>query len=323
MCQKISILILILEWILETMNIKEFDVVLLTQKEYANPTKINPYIENILLEDKLLTIALQTKGLKVTRTHWDDESFAWESGQFALFRATWDYFHRFTEFHAWLNKCSQKIHFINPYPVIQWNVDKQYLADLKIKGINIPCTIFLAKGSQITLEQALVDTQWERVILKPAIGGAARHTYQLDNNQLEKYEPVFQQLIAGESMLLQEFQRNILTNGEVSHMIFGGKYSHAVLKKTKAGDFRVQDDFGGTVHPYYASTQEREFVEQVITQCPHKPVYARVDVMWDNHNNLCVSELELIEPELWLRKEEKSAQSFAQAVIEHMKLFAS
>ena len=45
--------------------------------------------------------------------------------------------------------------------------------------------------------------------------------------------------------MLQEYQNKITTKGEVAFMIFGGKYSHAVLKKAKPGDFRVQDDFGG------------------------------------------------------------------------------
>ena len=34
-------------------------------------------------------------------------------------------------------------------------------------------------------------------------------------------------------MIVQEFQKSVLTSGEVSIMIFGGKYSHAVLKKSK------------------------------------------------------------------------------------------
>ena len=29
--------------------------------------------------------------------------------------------------------------------------------------------------------------------------------------------------------------------------MINGQFTHAVLKKAKPGDFRVQDDFGGTV----------------------------------------------------------------------------
>ena len=101
-------------------------------------------------------------------------------------------------------------------------------------------------------------------------------------------------------------------------MVFGGKYSHAVLKKAKAGDFRVQDDHGGTVHPYKASPEEIKFVQNVMAKCKTMPVYGRVDVTWDNDDNLALVELEIIEPELWFRKSESSPKMLAEAVEYYM-----
>ncbi|MFB0926003.1 MAG: hypothetical protein QMB65_12110, partial [Vicingaceae bacterium] len=97
---------------------------------------------------------------------------------------------------------------------------------------------------------------WEHVILKPAVSGGARHTYKIKPRESNQHEVVFKELIAKEAMLIQPFINNIMEKGEVSFMVFGGKYSHAVLKKAKAGDFRVQDDHGGTIHPYKASFKE-------------------------------------------------------------------
>ena len=51
-------------------------------------------------------------------------------------------------------------------------------------------------------------------------------------------------------MLFQEFQHQIQSKGEMSLIMIDGKFTHAVIKKAKAGDFRVQDDFGGTVVDY-------------------------------------------------------------------------
>ena len=48
-------------------------------------------------------------------------------------------------------------------------------------------------------------------------------------------------------------------------MLFEGKYSHAVIKKAKAGDYRVQDDFGGSVQEYIASAAEKDFAEKVVS----------------------------------------------------------
>ena len=69
-------------------------------------------------------------------------------------------------------------------------------------------------------------------------------------------------------------------------------------KWRKKGDFRVQDDFGGSVNQYQANEEEIYFAENVIAVLENQPIYARVDVIWDNNNELAVSELELIEPEL-------------------------
>lgn len=295
-----------------------YDIILLTQKEYVNPQHVEPYINNILTEDRLLTAALEQKGLKVARTSWDDNQFDWSSADFALFRATWDYFHRFNEFHHWLNDKKELIHFINPYSVIQWNMDKHYLGDLRAKGVNIPPTVFLEQGELSSLKDRVQQTGWKKAILKPAIAGGARHTYLIDMDSADRYQDVFQQLISNESMLLQEFQEHIVSKGEVSFMVFGGKYSHAVLKKAKSGDFRVQDDFGGSLHEYTASNEEIAFVEHAIAQCNVMPVYARADVMWDNRNKLCLSELEMIEPELWFRRDEHSAKAMADALSSYM-----
>ena len=301
------------------MNREKFDLVLVTQKDYVSPNQFNPYIENVLLEDDLLIKALERKGLAIARTSWDDPNFDWANCGFILFRAIWDYYHRFSEFNLWLKQVSSRTALINPYRIIQWNMDKHYLLDLQSKNINIPPTYFLERGQVLILDNLLDQSGWSEAIIKPAIGGAARHTYKFNKTNVGEHQNIFQQLLANEAILFQEYQANITSKGEVSHMVFGGQYSHAVLKKSKAGDFRVQDDFGGSVYTYHSSLKEIAFAEQVIQKCkPFLPVYARIDVMWDNQNQLCVSELELIEPELWLRMNEDSAELMAQALINHM-----
>lgn len=301
------------------MLVCKYDIVLLTQKDYIDPPEVNPYIQNVVTEDELLTAALEQKGLKVTRTFWDNHAFSWRDTRFALFRATWDYFHRFTEFHHWLKRCSKETHFINPYSIIRWNMDKHYLGVLQSRGINIPPTLFIEQGDTVKLNSLLQQTGWNKVILKPAIAGGARHTYLINKTNVHEHEAIYRRLIANESMLLQEFQEQIVSKGEVSFMVFGGKYSHSVLKRTKPGDFRVQDDFGGSLHSYSASEEEIHFVEHAIAQCDEQPVYARADVMWDNNNKLCLSELEMIEPELWFRRDPDSAHSMADAVCSYIK----
>lgn len=292
----------------------QYDITILTDRRYDKPVERTPYIQNVMTEDRILQEALEEKGLKVFRTHWDNPNFDWTSTRYAIFRTTWDYFDRFLEFSQWLDITSKLTEFINPLSLIRWNMDKHYLADLQKKGIHIPDTIFIESGDKRSLSEIANEKKWEELILKPAVSGAARHTYRFLKKDISEYEQIFKSLIAEEAMLLQEFQLNILSKGELAFMLFGGKYSHSVLKKAKAGDFRVQDDFGGSVMDYQPTVDEITFAEKVIASVDTLPAYARVDVIWDNEGRPCVSELEMIEPELWLRKSTNAATLLANVI---------
>ena len=293
---------------------KIYDITILTDQRYVNPSSDSKYIKNILFEDNSLIKALSNKGIKVYRTNWDNPDFNWNDTEYIIFRSTWDYFDRFTEFSIWLEKVSAMTKLINPKSLIYWNIDKHYLLDLQKKGIRIPNTIFIKKKERKNLKEICSNLQWNEFILKPAISGAARHTYRFKFTEINKYEEIFNSLILEESMIIQEFEKKIITKGEVSFMLFSGKYSHAILKMAKKGDFRVQDDFGGTIENYIPNDKEIKFIEKAIKACKPIPVYARVDVMWNNKNEMCVGEIELIEPELWFRMNPKAAENCATAI---------
>ena len=299
------------------MTKKLFDVVILTDDRYVAPKKINWYIENILEEDRLLQSALENHGLKVGRKSWSDPKFDWSKTKQVIFRSTWDYFDRIEDWQDWLKRTNEVTHMINPFPLIEWNMDKHYLADLRQKGINIPDTAYLEKGSKRTLTEIFDQKGWHTCMLKPCISAAARLTFKIDRENLLEHEEIFQRHIRHEAFMLQPFQTNITKLGEVSFMVMGGQFTHAVLKRAKAGDFRVQDDFGGTVHPYHASEEEIAFAEKAIAACEPKPLYARVDVFRDNNGELAVIELEMIEPELWFRMKPEAAEVLAKAIVDY------
>ena len=48
-------------------------------------------------------------------------------------------------------------------------------------------------------------------------------------------------------------------------------------------------------------------------------MYARVDFVYDNENNLALIELELIEPELWFRNNPKAATLLAETIFNSIK----
>jgi len=293
----------------------KWDLALLTEACYIDPPEIDEYVQNVLREQELVQNALEAQGLKVVKADWADPKFDWSEVRTVLFRETWDYFHRISEFSTWLDATAFKTGMINPSSLIRWNLDKHYLNDLADRGVNVCTTRFIEAGEEITLAELQDQEDLQDFVLKPAISGGGRHTYRIRSDQVLKHENVFRELASTEAMMIQPFQTNVLKKGEVAYMVFGGNYSHAILKLAKQGEFRVQDDFGGSVEIYDPSEEEIAFAQNVVARIDPMPAYARVDVSWDNNGDLVVMELELIEPELWFRFKPEAAGKFAEAVL--------
>ena len=290
------------------------DITLLTCRAYYKPDIVTPYIQNILLEQELLKSAFEAQGLKVDITYWDNPTYEWQETKSVLFRTIWDYFERFDEFWEWLEQVKTKTRLINSYELIKWNIDKHYLKDMSSWGIETVPTYFADKGCNMKLHEIAKRNQWKDLVIKPAISASAFKTYKILANEIQANEKLFNSLVQERNMLVQPYFETITQLGEASLMVFDGKFTHAILKKAQPGDFRVQDDFGGTVHNYIPTKAEINFAEKVFETCKTKPVYGRVDIVWDNDKNFYLSELEILEPELWIRNYPKCAERIAEAV---------
>ena len=277
------------------------DIVLLTEARYEAPAVPDWYARQVLAEDALVRAALERRGLRVGRADWARPGFDWSCTRAALFRSTWDYFVRLPEFNAWLGHAAGTIRLINATELVRWNLDKHYLLDLEAQGVRVVPTHILEAGSSASLTELLAEAGWQEAVLKPVVSGAARHTYRVSPGNATDLDPVLRQLLAAEAMMLQPFQRAVVEEGELSLAVIGGRCTHAVRKKAKTGDFRVQDDHGGTAHPHTPTAAEVVFAERAVAACTPPPVYARVEVVRDNDGELAVMELELIEPELFFR----------------------
>lgn len=290
------------------------DIFILTEDRYIDPPILTPYIAQILEEEQILAEELKNYKLSSQRVSWSDPQVNWESAKAAIFRTTWDYFDRFSAFKEWLQGVNSKLHLLNSFKLIELNLNKKYLFNLEKQGLPIVPGIFLNQGDRRTLQEHLSGVTWKEFVLKPAVSGAGRHTYRFRDPK--EVESVFYELIQEEDLIIQEFQEQILSFGEISLILIGRNYSHAVLKKAKEGEFRVQDDFGGSVHPFKAGEEEIRIAEQAISYLPEIPLYARVDMVKTNSNCWAISELEMIEPELWFRFHRPAAQKLAALIRE-------
>jgi len=292
------------------------DIALLTDRRFT-ATAARPgdwYFGNILAEDRLLCAALDGLGLASVRVDWSRADEDWSQYRCAVFRTTWDYFDRFGEFTAWLDRVEDQTQLCNPASIVRWNMDKHYLADLAARGVPVVRSRFVERGSTASLTELIDETGWAEAVIKPCVSGAARHTYRVNRANADRLDAIFQPLLAAEAFLFQPFEASIMETGEDSLMVFGGRYSHAVRKRAKPGDFRVQDDHGGTVGPHQPTREQIELAERAIAACDPVPAYGRVDMIRDSTGRHAIMELELIEPELWLRFHPPAAEALARAI---------
>ena len=313
------------------------NVVVLTDRRYVgNDLATGPvegYVENVILEDTLVCDALARRGLRVSRHAWCDSDVNWSNITGAVFRTTWDYFDRWPAFSAWLETAASKTILLNAPDILRWNLDKHYLQDLKAEGIAVVPTAYLPQGSALPLFEVMERRGWDDVVAKPAIAGGAYDTYRITQTEdttlvfpipptPQDCETLWRTLVAKQDMLIQPFLNDVVESGEISLIWIDGEVTHGVRKNAKKDDFRVQDDHGGTVQPIHLSPElvqaAKDIMAKCIQQCERRdweaPLYARVDLMRGEHGQWLVSELEMVEPELWFRFCPSAADVLANAI---------
>lgn len=133
--------------------------------------------------DDLLATYLESKGCEVNPVVWNS-NVNWEEYDAVIVRTTWDYFTQPKEFREWLGKLqSLQVKLFNPYPILIWNMEKTYLADLIRNGIPIVPTIFF-RNLQDVNEDALLKPGWKKMVFKPTIGGSSHcvEKFELNGN---------------------------------------------------------------------------------------------------------------------------------------------
>jgi len=289
-------------------------VALVNDHRWIDPPERTAYSRNILEEDRILSEAFAARGIQVSRVDWADAKIDWHGFDAIVIRQTWDYFERLDEFRAWLDRVEACTRVINPVEVIRWNCDKRYLLDLDAAGVpTVPTIVIEQRKTAPGLGTLLARHGFSDAVVKPAVSGAGRETYRVRRDEAPGLESTWNRLVAEESMLLQPFMPAIVERGEVSLVVIDGEVTHAVRKIAADGEFRVQDDHGGTVQPHEPRDCEVAVASGALAAAPGAVSYARVDLV-ESQDGPRVMELELIEPELFFRQHSEAAMGLAVAV---------
>jgi len=269
-----------------------------------------------------LHLALQKAGCNVQIAEWDDANVDWASFDIALLRSAWDYAERVSEFLAWVERASKLTHVLNPLPVVRWNTDKHYLAELGKAGVAVVPSVFVEPGADASraLQAFLASYEHAELVVKPAIGAGSRDAARHRRGELGSTVAHIRRLLdAHRSVLLQPYLDRVDRDGETALMFFEGRFSHAIRKgpllppggTATTGLFAPE-----SITPRVPGTDEMRLAEQVVAAIPFgTPLYARVDLIRDEKGVPCLLELELTEPSLFFAHAAESAEKFTAAVL--------
>ena len=275
-------------------------------------------------DDAPFHLALSAVGIQFEQCAWDDKEIDWAQFDACLIRTTWDYMARRDAFVSWAREVDRCSRLFNPSAVVDWNTHKRYLAEFEARGVTIAPTVWLDQGEAVNISELMALRGWRRGFIKPMVGANASDTLRFDGSpsDLLKAQGHLDALLRHKGLMVQPYLSRVETEGELSAIYFQGEFSHAVQKVPVAGDYRVQDDHGATDFPVTLTGSQRQFadsvIEEALTLAPglqgHPLLYARVDMMFLDDGELCLTELELVEPSLFFRHGPNAAEHLARAL---------
>ncbi|MBO3745192.1 hypothetical protein J5X84_03860 [Streptosporangiaceae bacterium NEAU-GS5] len=254
---------------------------------------------------------------------WDDPDIDWAGFDLVVIRSPWDYSWRSTEFLAWVDRVSKLTRLANPPEIIYWNARKEYLQELGAVGVPVIPTTYLAPGDAIEL-----PTDHEYVV-KPAIGAGARFTARYAPDEAEQAAEHIRRVHAeGVIVMIQPYLTRIDVTGERALVFVKGEFLHAIRKRAVLSPGlrydQPRDAHPGT-EPWEPVQAELDLAKKALAAVPDSAslLYARVD-MADNFDGAPVmTELELIEPGLYLRFHKGNIPSFVAAIIREARSVSS
>ena len=268
-------------------------------------------------DDRRVIAPLAELGISAEPAVWTDPRADWGRFDAIVLRSTWDYHLAPVIFLHWLAEVAARgVRVFNPPQLVRWNLNKRYLEGLAADGVPIVPTEWVGANDPRTLAAIARARGWSRVVVKPTISASAFETWTSAAPFCDTDDARFRAANAVHGLMVQPFIEAVKDEGEWSLVFFGGRFSHAVLKRPRAGDYRVQGEFGGAWKRAAPDPASIAAAERVLAARPFpasEALYARVDGVSDG-GRFALMELELVEPSLFLDADEGAARRFAGAI---------
>ncbi|MCW2973597.1 MAG: hypothetical protein JWN72_1870 [Thermoleophilia bacterium] len=272
---------------------------------------------DIDVDEAPLVAALTAAGVATRVAAWDDPDVDWGASPLTVIRSTWNYAEDREGFLDWARRASSASTVLrNPLNVLGANTHKSYLAGLERDGIPTVPTKWFARGAAPVTEEQLASLPWNRVVIKPAVGGGSSgvRAFDLtDSTDIAAAAAHAAELQTWVEVMVQPELAHIVEHGETNVVMIDGELTHAVTKRQRlAGGDEV------IVAARAVDAEEEALARRVLRAQPafqqRELLYARIDMAPDELGTLRVIELELVEPSLFLTQHEPALDRFVAAL---------
>ncbi|GAA2901269.1 hypothetical protein GCM10010517_67070 [Streptosporangium fragile] len=264
----------------------------------------------------LLHAAFEHAGAEAEVTAWDDPEVDWARFDLAVIRSPWDYSWRPAEFLAWVDRCSEATRLANPPEIVRWNSRKQYLLEMRERNVPVVPTRYVAPGDPVDLPDG------HEFVVKPAVGAGARFAARYGPAERERAAAHVGRIHAdGVAVMVQPYLTRIDVTGERALVFVRNRFLHAIRKKAVLSS-GLRYDEPREAHPgterWQPTRAELALAERALAAVPgaDRLLYARVDMADDEAGDPVMTELELVEPNLYLRFHRESIPAFVEAIVD-------
>jgi glutathione synthase/RimK-type ligase-like ATP-grasp enzyme len=260
-------------------------------------------------DEELLLSSLRQAGMHSELLAWDDPQG--NPGEFDLcvLRSCWNYYENPEAFLSWIVAAETSSRLANPPNIIRWNLHKRYLQKLQDAGVPIIPTEWFNHGETVDLFATMRARSWDDIVVKPAVSASSFRTKRFRIDQVREGQVFLEALLRERDAMVQRYVPTSESRGERALVWIDRELTHAVTKSPRfaGGVEQVSDALP-------VSDQDMAIANQALSCVDGELLYARVDVVNDNDGKLLVSELELMEPSLFLLQCPAALERFVNAI---------
>jgi hypothetical protein len=258
--------------------------------------------QDVLLE------ALRARGVRAEMLAWDDPGADPAGHDLCVLRSCWNYHLDPDGFLDWVRRAARVSRLANGVDVVVWNLHKRYLERLDQAGVSVTPTAWFARGESAGLAETMHERGWSKVVVKPAVSAASFKTRRFSLADVGEGQSFLDSLVAERDAMVQRYMPSVETSGERAVVWIDGRVTHSVRKSPR---FAGHDEQVSGAVP--VADEERLAAEAALACVSPELLYARVDLV-THEGRPVVSEVELMEPSLFLVQHPPALERFADAI---------